>query len=101
MRDVNAVKETRNKLRNELSDFIVARKNFYQKEIAGKKEYDKTLYGYIISSIDRLSIQINTIEYILNEDTEIGDVTEPWKHYKECGIEKIRIMTYVNNEEIQ
>ena len=75
MRDIATVKETRDKLRNEILALLDLRREL-SNGIMNADEYGKRSYGYLINTVTKMKAQINALEYVLNEDTELEDATE-------------------------
>jgi hypothetical protein len=79
MRDVSIVKRKRNQLKEEVEQFKNLKEKLFPSSISYRDldPEEKKKYGYIQSTIGGLNTQINTLEFVLNEDSEIRDVTEP------------------------
>lgn len=75
MRDLSVVKETRNELRSELVNCIKKVKEMQvdEKTFRDLSQYDQQVYIYLDRTVQRLRTQINALEFVLNEDTEIAD----------------------------
>lgn len=94
MRAVEIVKDKRNQLRDELVAFIDAKNAKYPVPTNYKDlgEYEKQEFSYLMSCIHSLRVQINALEFILNEDTEIMDYTTINSHQREYGISKESVL---------
>jgi hypothetical protein len=74
MRDLVTVKEARNNIRNNL-----VRSTRKRDEISDGKpykelsEYNQEVYIFLTKAIDIMKIQINSLEFVLNEDTNLND----------------------------
>lgn len=75
MRDLSVVKEKRNELRSELVNCIKKVKEMQvdEKTFRDLSQYDQQVYIYLDRTVQRLRTQINALEFVLNEDTEIAD----------------------------
>lgn len=89
MRAVDVIKEKRNQLRNELSKFLIVKNMKYPSptKYTNLDDYDRYEFSYIMSCVNSLRNKINTLEFVLNEDTEINDCT-PYHSQRERGISK-------------
>ncbi len=87
MRDVAIVKEQRNELREELAKCIKRVKDMQVDEKSFKElsQYDQQVYVYLDRTVQKLRMQINALEFVLNEDTELIDP------YKDRAAEKLQI----------
>lgn len=102
MRAVDVVKEKRNQLRDELARFINAKELKYQAPIiyTDLNDYDRQEFSYIMGCINSLRNQINALEFVLNEDTELKNYTNPYPRQKEMGITKENVFTITLKDKI-
>ncbi len=93
MRAVDIVKEKRNQLRNELVRFLNAKEIKYPTPTNYKEldEYNRHEYSYIMGCVNSLKTQINALEFVLNEDTELNDYSKPYPRQEEIGISKAMV----------
>lgn len=94
MRDVEIVKETRNKLRNAFEELMNV-KHAMQDHKDTFEEYDKKVYGYLLQTLEKLDLQINALEFVLNEDTKTKIATDNVHYNNAYGINKEKVMEYM------
>lgn len=94
MRDVSVVKEKRDELVKELGRFMKFKnENYTGFDFSSLSAHQRREYSYIMSTMGDLRGQINAIEYVLNEDTELRDATWVSSPYlREKGITKEDIL---------
>lgn len=87
MRNVSVVKEQRNILREELGKCINKVKEMKVDEQSFKQmnQHDQQVYIYLDRTMQRLRTQINTLEFVLNEDSQLADP------YADRAAEKLNI----------
>ncbi|SDC74947.1 hypothetical protein [Shouchella lonarensis] len=75
MRDVTIVKQQRNVLREELGKCINKVKEMKVDEASFKQmsQHEQQVYIYLDRTMQRLRTQINALEFVLNEDTQLAD----------------------------
>ncbi|WP_059102944.1 hypothetical protein [Shouchella shacheensis] len=75
MRDVAIVKQQRNVLREELGKCVNKVKEMQVDEKSFKEldQHDQQVYIYLDRTMQKLRTQINTLEFVLNEDTKLID----------------------------
>lgn len=78
MRDVRFVKEHRDALKEERHKFVMAKERLfpYPTTYRDISQEERPKLSYIIQTLRNLDIQINALEFVLNEDTHIQDATE-------------------------
>jgi hypothetical protein len=82
MRYVETVKEKRDELKAEMERFLALKdKQFSHLPYRELSTESKKKFGYIMGTISVLKTQINALEYVLNEDTELEDRTKPSMAY--------------------
>lgn len=100
MRSVDVVKQKRNELRSDMENFLEVKNRKYPAptryyELDG---YDKHEFNYIMNCINNLRNQINALEFVLNEDTELTDYTISFSPtHKELGITKEKVFSSIEN----
>ncbi|AIC95848.1 MULTISPECIES: hypothetical protein [Shouchella] len=87
MRDVSIVKEQRNILREELGKCINKVKEMKVNEESFKQmdQHEQQVYIYLDRTMQRLRTQINALEFVLNEDSQLADP------YADRAAEKLNI----------
>ncbi|MFB4213062.1 hypothetical protein ABC345_16520 [Shouchella sp. 1P09AA] len=87
MRDVSTVKEQRNILREELGKCINKVKEMKVNEESFKQmdQHEQQVYIYLDRTMQRLRTQINALEFVLNEDSQLADP------YADRAAEKLNI----------
>jgi hypothetical protein len=102
MRDVQVIKDKRNQLRDELVKFTAVKEDAFPKgtRYSELSDYDRQLYNYTMGCINSLRNQINALEYVLNEDTELNDNTRPYPSQVSFGITKESVFKMSNDTEI-
>ncbi len=87
MRNVATVKEQRNILREELGKCINKVKEMKVDEQSFKQmeQQEQQVYIYLDRTMQRLRTQINALEFVLNEDTQLVDP------YADRAAEKLNI----------
>jgi hypothetical protein len=79
MRDLKAVKDMRDSLRDDYVKLRDAQReimgNVKHSEIGSLSDFDQKKISFIITVLGKLNIQINALTFVLNEDTYIDDVT--------------------------
>jgi hypothetical protein len=76
MRDLTIIKDKRNELRDSLALCHNRRKSSTDNNLKGFNdmgEWDKEAYIYLVKVMEKLTTQINVLEFVLNEDTNIAD----------------------------
>ncbi|WEG18582.1 hypothetical protein PQ478_08870 [Alkalihalophilus pseudofirmus] len=103
MRAVEAVKEKRNQLRSELEMFIEAKDIKYPTptKFTDLNEYEGNEFSYIMGCINSLRNQINALEFVLNEDSEIVDYTVPYPRQSEAGVTKEKVVEITVKDSIK
>lgn len=98
MRAVDVVKEKRNQLKNDLAKFMDAKNEKYSttKRAMDLDGYERHEFSYIIGCITDLRTQINTLEFVLNEDTELRDCTIAYATQRDLGITKEKVFKIGN-----
>lgn len=99
MRDLKAVKDMRDSLRNDFAKLMDAKNEM--NKLGGfidMNEYDKKKFGYLLTTISKLNIQINALTFVLNEDTEIFDATDDVMYDTNYGINKHSIMSDIGRD---
>lgn len=93
MRAVEVVKDKRNQLRIDLENFLNAKNEKYPNPTKFQEldDYDRYEFSYIMGCIANLRIQINALEFVLNEDTEFSDCTIPNRTQRDYGVSKEKI----------
>lgn len=71
MRDVSVIKQKRDELKEELKFVNEKRKSLGR--WTDMCDYDKKIFAHLTDSVKTITTQINALEYILNEDTELND----------------------------
>jgi hypothetical protein len=76
MKQLNEVVEMRNELKAKLEAVNNEKRSFrdYRPYSSLSKE-EKTEYAYLISTTQKLRVQIDTLTYVINYDSELPDVT--------------------------
>lgn len=96
MRSLEAVKKKRDELKAELEKFIQAKhdskKAHWGLPQADLSALEKAEYIYIMRSIYELRNQINCLDFVLNEDTEMNDATRPVPSQVAIGIKKENVL---------
>jgi hypothetical protein len=87
MRSVLTVKEQRNILREELGKCInkVKEMKVDEQSFKNMSQHEQQVYIYLDRTMQRLRTQINALEFVLNEDTELIDP------YADRAAEKLNI----------
>ena len=84
MRDVEIVKNMRNALDSELTRFIDRKKELFNgRPFPELGDYDKKVFSFISTSVNKLTIQINALNFVLNEDTQIEREIGATKYFEE------------------
>lgn len=102
MRAVEVVKQKRNQLRNELAKFMNAKNVKYPTptKYYDLEAYDRHEFSYIMGCISSLRNQINALEFVLNEDTELNDYTKPYPSQRDCGVSKEKVFEIALQDKI-
>lgn len=79
MRDLSVVKQTRDNLRDEMRELLELREKAYKDGWRGFKDlgaFDRQVFSYMSNAIGMLQEQINTLGFVLNEDTELKNIDD-------------------------
>lgn len=78
MRCVKVVKKKRDELKAERERFMRAKERLYPypKSYPDIPKEEQHQFTYLMNTVGHLDKQINALEFVLNEDTELKDVTE-------------------------
>lgn len=78
MRDVEVVKQMRDDLRDKMIELIDLRIVKYGASVRHPDlpPYDQKVFSYLMGATNKLKTQINTLEFVLNEDTMLNDATD-------------------------
>jgi hypothetical protein len=82
MKKLEELVEVRNELRAKLEHSKMERRAIYAFNVENQRMFkdlnndDKREYGWLLQAEKMLQVQIDTLTYVINYDTELVDVTE-------------------------